>query len=120
MIRLTLFLLLLPTLVFGYGPPNFVPDEPHPKLFLTSNALAQLSKKVIANDLGWLAMKARADILVTYAVPAYNRGAWPSNAIPYTYQGDSWLEAAQVLGLAYKVTGNTAYADKLIQLSDIY
>jgi len=78
-----------------------------------------LQTKVNTNDQDWLALKARADLLLTYSIPAYDRNAWPNNSIPYAYEGSQWAEAAQVLGLVYKVTGNTAYAAKLKSLIDI-
>jgi hypothetical protein len=96
-----------------------LPSGPHPRLYLTSDVMVVLQKKAVASDPDWLDLKARADLLLTYSIPAYDRYAWPPMSIPYSYQGSQWLEAAQVLGLAYKVTGNTAYADKLKVLIDV-
>ncbi len=121
-IRLLLILFLFPTLVFGYGSPGYVPDGAHPKLFLTYNVLSQLANKVATNEASWVALKAKADIYVTDTVMPYSDatiGSEPNNTIFYSYQGAGWLDAAEVLGLAYKVTGNTAYADKLVELSDV-
>lgn len=105
--------------VMAFGLPNYLPDGAHPRIFLTPTVVTALQAKVAANDQDWLDLKARADVLVTYSVPAYDRNSWPNNSIPYAYQGGQWLEAAQVLGLAYKMTANAAYAAKLKELIDV-
>lgn len=115
--------LLLLMLMVGLSVNSFAnwppPSGPHPRLYLTSDVMVALQKKATASDPDWLDLKARADLLLTYSIPAYDRYAWPPLSIPYSYQGSQWLEAAQVLGLAYKVTGNTVYAAKLKDLIDV-
>lgn len=88
----------------------------HPRIFLTPTLLSRLRAKAAANDPDWLDLKAEADQLVTWAVPAYSQFAYPPNSIVYTYQGSGWFDAIIRLGLAYQITGNTAYADKVIEV----
>jgi hypothetical protein len=122
--------LLLPNFASAYGSPNFLPDGAHPRIFLTADVLTALHAKACIDEVGvvispctpsqdWIDLKTRADLLMTYAIPAYDRNAWPANSIPYAYEGFSWLEAAQTIGLAYKITGNVAYAAKLKTLIDV-
>ncbi len=113
---LIILLVLAPTISWGYGSPDYLPDAAHPRIFLTSSVLSSLQAKVAANDSDWLALKARADVIVARTVAAYDRTATPEGYIYYSYEGIPWLEAAQVLGLAYKATGQTNYRDKLLQL----
>jgi hypothetical protein len=78
---------------------------------------------VSTGDAGWLALKDHVDAMVTYTVPAYNRGAEADNTIFYSYQGAGWLDAAQTLGIAYKMTGNSSYsypATDAISADDYY
>lgn len=113
---LWILLLLIPALAWGYGPPDYLPDNAHPRIFITSSVLSSLQAKVAANDADWLTLKARADVIVARTVAAYDRNATPEGYIYYSYEGMPWLEAAQVLGLAYKATGQTNYRDKLLEL----
>lgn len=109
----------LPNFAEAYGAPDYIPDAAHPRIFITSSVLSSLQAKAATNDQDWLDLKARADVLITYSVSVYDRTATPVNSINYSYEGMGWLEAAQVLGLAYKVTGTTAYAAKLKELIDV-
>jgi len=117
-----IFLVLLVVLngkAFAYGPPNYLPDGSHPRIWLTSSVLSTLQAKVAANDSDWLELKTAADTYLTYTIPAYDPSATLSKSISYAYQGLPWLDAAQTLGLAYKLTGNTSYAAKLKILIDV-
>lgn len=111
-----MILILIPAIAFGYGSPDYLPDGAHPRIFLTSSVISDLQAKVAANDADWLTLKARADVIVTRTVAAYDRSATPEGYIYYSYEGLPWLEAAQVLGVAYKATGQTNYRDKLLEL----
>lgn len=92
-----------------------------PRVFLTPAIETALKARAAANDPSWLAVKAQADTLVTYTIFPYTyatRTSEPDNTIFYDYQGSGWWEAAVPLGLAWRVTGNAAYANKLVQLAD--
>jgi hypothetical protein len=108
--------MLLPSVCLGVGAPDYLPDGAHPRIFLTSSVISDLQAKVAANDADWLVLKARADVIVARTVAAYNRTETPEGYIYYSYEGLPWLEAAQVLGIAYKATGTTTYRDKLLEL----
>lgn len=103
----------------AFGPPDYLPNGAHPRIFLTPTVLSALKAKVATNDQDWLEVKASADALLKYNVPVYARDATYSNSINYSYQGSGWNGAAVTLGLAYKMTGNEAYAAKLKQLIDV-
>ncbi|MEI8360544.1 MAG: hypothetical protein WCG01_00185 [bacterium] len=90
-----------------------------PLIFLNAEIETRIQSKMVSNDPTWLALKADADAYAAKNVPAYDPYAWPNGSIPYSYQGQSWLEATEALALAWKVTGNTIYADKLIQIADV-
>src|SRR5262249_49162498 len=67
----------------GQAPAAPVRVE-HPRILLTPAVKAQLLKKKNANDPSWSALKARADVLATYAIFPYNcnrRGEEPDNTI---------------------------------------
>ena len=114
-----LALLIFPLDAFGFGAPDYHPDASHPRIFLTSTVISNLQAKVAANDPDWLTLKARADVIVARTVAAYDRTATPEGYIYYSYEGIPWLEAAQVLGLAYRATGTTTYRDKLLELGAV-
>ncbi|MEI7891038.1 MAG: hypothetical protein WCI36_03625 [bacterium] len=125
-----LFFLILPDFAHAYGAPNYLPDGAHPRIFLTSDVLTTLRVKACLDEFGatvpactldqdWIDLKASADTLLTYNVLAYDRNITASNSIYYSYEGLSWLSAAQTLGLVYKITGNVAYAAKLKELIDV-
>ncbi len=101
------------------GSPNYLPDGPHPRIFLTPTVISELQAKVAANDPDWLELKAQADKLSKYTVPAYDRYLTANNSINYAYEGLGWYDAASVLGLAYKITGNASYKYKLLELVSI-
>lgn len=93
----------------------------HPRVMLTAAIKAELMAKKNANDPRWLKLKARADLLATYSINQYKwaaRGDAPENSIYYTYQGEGWYSAAMPLALAYQMTGDTKYSDKLFALVD--
>jgi uncharacterized repeat protein (TIGR01451 family) len=123
-IRLQLLPLLVGCLVLfspGIVASGLPVKSSHPRLLLTPADLARLVAKKNANDPSWQALKALADTLTTYSVLQYDyctRTDEPENTIFYDYQGEGWFGAALPLALAYKMTGNTAYLNKLLQLAD--
>src|SRR5258708_23659514 len=93
---------------------------PHPRLLLTAADKARLLAKKNANDPSWLALKARADTLATYAINPYKfttSASSPANTIFYTYQAEGWFDATLPLAFAYQMTSDTKYSNKLIQLA---
>jgi hypothetical protein len=81
-----------------------------------SDGLARATSKAAAGHADWLALKAAADTYATYAVPPYHRDEAPANSINYVWQGTGWEDAILPLSLAYRVTGNTIYSDKVRQI----
>lgn len=91
----------------------------HPRLLLTSTQKTRLLARVSANDAAWQALKARADTLASYSINPYScdgRSDEPSNTIFYDYEGEGWWGAAMPLALAYQMTGDTKYSNKLAEL----
>ncbi|HLE57231.1 MAG TPA: hypothetical protein VJB15_09120, partial [Rhodothermia bacterium] len=92
----------------------------HPRLLLTAADKNRLIAKKNANDPSWQALKARADTLATYTIHPYKSATnyeAPEGTIYYTYQGEAWLSAAIPLALAYHMTADTKYSNKLIELA---
>jgi len=109
---------LLDSAVLAWGAPVI---SSHPRLLLTPAEKSRLLAKKNANDPSWQALKARADTLATYAIFPYKydrRSEEPDNTIFYDYQGEGWFSATLPLALAYQMTGDTKYSDKLLQLAD--
>ena len=99
------------------GPKPASSDSPnHPRLLLTPALLAKLKTKAAAKDRDWLTLKASADQLLHKQVAPFSRTGCPENAICYEYQGGGWGTALPTLGLVYQVTGNPAYAAKVLQI----
>ncbi len=95
--------------------------ESHPRLLLDSATKAKLVAKKNTNDQTWTTLKSRADQLKTFPINKYTyetRGDWYSNRIMYGFQGTEWYDATMVLGLAYQISGDTVYSNKLLQLAD--
>lgn len=87
----------------------------HPNIWLTPSLITTLKAKASAGNSDWLTLKASADQLVTKAVnPFAVDVGGDSTHIGYGYHGSEWLDAIQTLGLAYRITGNAAYAQKAI------
>ena len=72
------------------------PGASHPRIYLTASEIARLTALKDAGDTRWLALKARCDADLSGS--PYN----PTGRIPQ-------------MGLAYRLTGTTAYADRAIQ-----
>jgi hypothetical protein len=92
-----------------------------PRIWLTPAVRAQLTSKMKAGDPSWLAIKKNADQLAGYSIYPYHtdsRSNEPNNTIFYDYEGTRWWQSAVPLGLAWQVTGDSKYADKLVQLAD--
>lgn len=95
--------------------------DAHPRIMLDSTVRARLLAKKSANDSDWQVLKQRADQLKNFTVIPYSyatRNDWYSNAIMYSFQGSNWYESTMILGLAWQMTGDTAYCNKLLQLAD--
>lgn len=93
----------------------------HPRILLTPAIKSQLMARKNANDPRWLKLKARADVLKTYSIFPYKwatRTTEPPNTIFYDYQGEGWASAALPLALAYLMTGDASYSNKLFELTD--
>ncbi len=91
----------------------------HPKIFLNTTFLNQLKSKAAANDPNWVTLKAQADSYATQTVAPFDVNACSSGQICYTYEGHGWYDAITTLGLAYQVTGNVNYANKVIEILNV-
>ena len=122
LIRLWSVALAVALSFFGSAVASGLPViSTHPRLLLTPAIMTRLLAKKSANDPAWLALKARADVLTTYSIFPYKyatRTQEPDNTIFYDYQGSGWFDAVMPLALAYKMTGNQAYLNKLLAIAD--
>ncbi|HYF03912.1 MAG TPA: T9SS type A sorting domain-containing protein [Patescibacteria group bacterium] len=95
--------------------------EAHPRILLDSATKAKLIAKKNANHADWIALKNRADLLKNYTIQPYTyatRGNWYNNSIFYSYQGSTWYESTMQLALAWQISGDTNYCNKLLALAD--
>src|SRR4029079_5307443 len=110
-------------LAFVAHAPNALADpviSTHPRLLLTPAEKSRLLSKVGALDPSWVALRNRADLLASYSInpsKSANSGDAPDGTIFYTYQGEGWLSATLPLALAFQMTGDTRYSNKLIELA---
>lgn len=111
--------LLTSSNVVAFGPPNYLPNGAHPRIFLTSSVLSALKSKAAGKDADWLALKKSADSYVTKTVQSYPTTAYVDGTIYNQYEGYGWYIAIDTLAMAYKVSGNTAYAAKVKQIIDV-
>jgi len=103
------------------GPVFAAVVASHPRLLLTVADKQRLAARVAANDAAWQALKARADELTGDSILPYeyaSRTSEPDDTIFYDYQGSGWYDAAMPLALAYQMTGDHRYSDKLLALAD--
>lgn len=104
----------------AFAEPGEVRAE-HPRLLLTPEEIARLKARVAANDPAWDALKAVADTYATYQILPFKDATHtdePENTIFFDYQGEGWHAATMPMALAFQMTGDTAYSDKLIELAD--
>lgn len=98
----------------------------HPRIWLDTPTKTRLQALVAAKDPTWIAFKAQADGIASYAVAPYANGGCTARTICYaglspydgnSYAGSGWLISAQTLGLAYQMTGATKYSSKLREVA---
>src|ERR1035437_8080434 len=59
--------------------------NPHPRIWLTSQMLADMAAKVATNDADWVQVRAAADRYKTYKIPAVTiTGATNANPVQFT------------------------------------
>lgn len=93
----------------------------HPRLLLTPDEIARLKARVAAGDPAWDALRAIADTFAGYAVLPFKDATHtdePEGTIFFDYQGEGWHAVTMPMALAFQMTGDTAYSDKLIELAD--
>jgi hypothetical protein len=93
----------------------------HPRILLTPSIKTQLVARRNANDPNWLRLKAQADLLKTYPVLQFKAATFRErreNTIFYDYQGEGWYSAAMPLAMAFQMTGDVSYSNKLLELVD--
>ncbi|MEP7236201.1 MAG: hypothetical protein ABI778_12980, partial [Ignavibacteriota bacterium] len=119
---LSLFIVIAVFLIFDRAVASGLPVvSTHPRIWLTPAIKSGLDARKNANDPRWLELKAKADLLKTYPILPYspeNRTYYTSDTIIYDYQGEGWWDATAPLALAYVMTKDVAYSNKLFQLVD--
>jgi len=88
-----------------------------PAIWIDGATLARLKAKAAANDPDWVAHRDSADSYLSRTVLPYDRNAGSSNtAIGYAYEGEGWFSSIFSLALAYEISGNAAYANKVREI----
>ena len=103
--------------VVGWIFPAFA-YAAHPSIWLTPEVITFLKAKRAAGDPDWREIKEQADRYLTFTVAPYHHANCDANQICYSYLGHGWETPIKVLGIAYQVTGNIAYADHVIAIMD--
>ena len=121
MTRLLLSIALVLSISPAWSQQSVISQRP--RVLLNATIKNQLIARKDANDPTWLALKAEADSYATWPVVApYSNPAnqnYRDGEINYYYQGGRWAEVTLPLALAYQITGDAKYADKLKQLADV-
>jgi hypothetical protein len=93
-----------------------------PRILFTPDIKNRLLAKKNAGHPDWVKLKSDADKYVTWPVvtPWENpvNQQWANAKINYYYQGSRWSEVALPLGMAYLLTGDSTYANKLKELAN--
>jgi hypothetical protein len=94
----------------------------HPRIWLDSTTMTRLRAQIASSNYGvtaasdsaqYTAFIASANSMAAMAVAPYDRNAMTNKTIYYNYEGIGWYTAVRTLGLAYQVTGNKVYSDKV-------
>jgi hypothetical protein len=101
-------------------PSSLRAQVSHPRIWLDSATMTRLLALKNANDSTWVNLKADADAYATYKVAAYSRNSCPANEICYDYEGLGWMNAIEPLALAYRLTANTRYSDKVREILNVF
>lgn len=106
-------LLLLSVVFCGFA-------QTHPRLLLDTAYKAELMSHVTANDATWTGWKADADYYLDKTVAPYAPGiCTQTTQICFTgglngsYEGSGWYAMMFSLSLAYQLTGDTTYSNKV-------
>lgn len=108
---LTLFLLASFHDAKAYGAPDFLPDGPHPRIWLTSDELIRLNNKQSSNSSDWVALEAWCDAHINdagYDVDPANQSTqdltnWNGNNTYFGYRMDGYAKNLMNFALAYQI-----------------
>jgi len=122
-IGLLFLIFLILSLTSVYGLPNYLPDKPHPRIWLTDDILSKLRQKAANNTSDWQLLKSQADQLISMGHPIeYVHNSIMSCLLIYVtlktsdpatanYYADEALKAMEVMhnaGLSW-VQGDAGY-----------
>ena len=108
---------------WSYGGPNYLPDGPHPRIWLTPSIIADLKAKKTANTAAWQALITRCEYIIAY--DATHTSAFNSNYSLYSwpdgdgYVGSGFNDAIVTLGLAYQTLKSPNYGTGSAMADDI-
>lgn len=109
---------------FSFGSPSYIPDGPHPRIWLTNSVVAQMKAKKVAAAPEWTALQNRLDVFFI-AYDASHTTAFNSNYSLYSwpggdgYVGSGFFEAIMSAGLAYHTLKGPAYGTVNATTDDI-
>ncbi len=88
-------------------PPAYYPTKAHPRLWLTDERLAAIEQSRVANNERWINFKTMCDAIVD-SDP--NNDPWGLDTSPQNFTAP--------MALMYRLTHNSMYADKAMELID--
>lgn len=89
----------------AFGSPDYLPDGPHPRMFLSGSILTELAAKKDTNTAEWTALKNWCDAHLGENATA-------------GYQGTEWAKFGTNYALCYRMTNDNSYgAEALIYLN---
>lgn len=110
-LRLIISALLFSSSAFAVGSPNFIPDGPHPRIWLTSSELSRLSTIRDAGNVKWTTLESWCDSHIADA--GYNTAPpdpvaqdltmWDGNNSYTGYRMSGWASHLYSFALAYQV-----------------
>ncbi|MBI5530207.1 MAG: hypothetical protein HY918_01775 [Candidatus Doudnabacteria bacterium] len=88
----------------------------HPRVLVTPSFISA-KKANLSSVADWPALKAKADKFVAMAVLPYDTTS--TAGITSGYRGENYYDVLTTLALAYQLSGNTAYADKGVEIMQV-
>ena len=103
-------IMIAPNNIYAYGPPDYSPDGPHPRIFLTPSTLSALRAEKLAGSAQWVALESWCDAHLGdagYDDPAGRVASWNGNNTFYGYRMSGFKTYLLNYALAYQVLKDT-------------
>ncbi|BCR05275.1 hypothetical protein DESUT3_23440 [Desulfuromonas versatilis] len=92
-------------IAFSFGPPDYLPDGAHPRIWLNAAELSRLNAKQSASDADWVALEAWCDARLGNTADSNEGGiSYDSGQVYWMgYRMNGYAEYLMNFGLAYQV-----------------